>query len=144
MEGIGAGKISEEISKPNGGAGYGSCGTQGENEGGEGGIEYGDIKEPLYTGSGGGSRTTTGGKGGGLIYINATKISMNEEKLNCIYSIEWYLVLDSSGGKAIDTLSGGGSGGTIFLLFGSISGVLSLNINGGNVLIYLFFIYNNE
>lgn len=53
--------------------------------------------------------------------------------------ILWYLVIDSSGGKPTDTLSGGGSGGTIFLLFGSISGVLSLNINGGNVFIFIFF-----
>lgn len=85
MEGIGAGKISEEISKPNGGAGYGSNGTAGENDGGEGGIEYGDLKEPLYTGSGGGSRTTTGGKGGGLVFINATKIEVNENKYSCMY-----------------------------------------------------------
>lgn len=59
----------------------------------------------------------------------------------CIMNNNWcIIVIDSSGTKPTDTLSGGGSGGTIFLSFGSISGSLSLNINGGNVYIYMLLL----
>lgn len=81
-EGVGRGNISDDISKPNGGAGYGGKGGNGYY-GGRAGNPYGNISIPLYTGSGGGSHSETGGYGGGLIIINSSTIQYGDNN-NCI------------------------------------------------------------
>lgn len=102
------------------GRGAGHAGVGG-GDGSSGGEWYGDMIAPNSFGSGGGGYfTSQGGKGGGLLNILAS-----EE-----------LVIDGSilvsGGDCTNTGCGGGSGGSIYIICGSLKGVGIIDARGGN------------
>ena len=106
----------------NGGSGGGYGGVGGNSVDGVGGNAYGSALFPEDLGSGGGN--FTGGAGGGLIKIvveGDIEIQSGSE-------------IDASGsGGYVDgaTEGGGGSGGSIYLVFNSISGDGTISADGG-------------
>ncbi|MFZ2777675.1 MAG: fibronectin type III domain-containing protein, partial [Candidatus Moraniibacteriota bacterium] len=110
-----------------GGGGYGGVGGNG-SAGYAGGITYGSITGPTDLGSGGGgawSAGAKGGAGGGAIKIVAGGIA------NISGSIT---ANGESGLSAVSTAGGGGSGGSIWIQSGTLtgSGLIAANGGGGN------------
>jgi hypothetical protein len=112
---------------PGCGAGYGGrggCGGYGVDWAGVGGITYGSSNAPVQPGSGGGGTTTVswrGGRGGGLVRIEAIgTVALNGS-----------ILADGSRAGSSGSLAGGGSGGGIYIrchrLSGGSQGLLRAN-----------------
>jgi len=102
-----------------GGAGYGGLGGAGY-QGGVGGITYGSSTQPTDRGSGGGfGYFSIGGPGGGAIRLSAGRI------------VQVFGQVTANGFPGSQYLfSGGGSGGSIFLTAGILSGNGMISANG--------------
>ena len=104
------------------GAGYGGAGGNG-NPSTPGGTPYGSLVAPFELGSGGGNDTNAGipgGAGGGRIHL----------ELNGALHVDGQVT--ARGGDHPSFESGGGSGGTIHIKAGSITGTGSIRAIGGN------------
>jgi RHS repeat-associated protein len=99
------------------GAGYGGAG------GGNPGSTYGSLTEPTYLGSGGGtSYYPHGGAGGGLIRLT----------VNGNLTVDGTLTANGlNGAQYYAHISGGGSGGSIYIIANIISGTGMITANGG-------------
>ncbi|HMP96754.1 MAG TPA: Ig-like domain-containing protein [Kiritimatiellia bacterium] len=108
---------------------FGSTAQAGGSHGGIGGLFSGSIPGPLYgnlqqpteLGSGGGSRgdsVVAGGNGGGRIRISAINIAADGS-------------IRADGNTGNGWQSGGGSGGSIFLVTRTLSGLGLVTANGG-------------
>jgi RHS repeat-associated protein len=107
-----------------GGAGYGG---EGGNNSGAWGQTYGSIVEPIDLGSGGGSdeHGATGGAGGGLIRLN----------VNRTLQIDGVLTVKGNKGKYYSFYNrsgGGGAGGSVYIVAGSIKGSGLIAADGGD------------
>ncbi len=103
-----------------GGAGYGGIGGVGAGEA-AGGIAYGStLTQPTEIGSGGGSvLREVGGAGGGAIRLNVVGTMLLDGRI-------------SANGQAAPGLNcGGGSGGSVWLSVGRLTGSGSITANGG-------------
>ncbi len=129
-QGPGAGANGNTVLQPVGGTGadHGSRGGNGINHTNND-NSYGNAYEPTTLGSGGGSEdsfhNTYGGPGGGAIKINISGILTNNGIIstnagNAIFS-----------GYGIPQGSGGGSGGSIWIITNTINGNGSIQSNGG-------------
>ena len=113
------------------GAGYGGLGGN-PSIGGVGGDTYGSSTEPVLLGSGGGGGIAVGvgGAGGGAIKIEADSVVVNGTGI--------IRANGSSGTTAICTPGynrghgGGGSGGSIYIVTGTMSGTGAIQANGAN------------
>jgi len=124
-EGPGGGKISGE-----GGSGGGYGGKGGDCGSGifgaEGGLSYGSLKEPTDLGSGGGGYVVApAGAGGGAIKIEVE----NNLTLNGIISVNGENGSYSNWGPSY---SGGGSGGSIYIITNNLIGSGLIRANGGD------------
>ncbi len=120
-QGPGGGSI---ISFGGGGAGYGGVGGEGYL-GSTGGVAYGSITRPFDFGSGGGGSsrfTGSGGHGGGLIFINVTDTIIINGSI---------LSLGQNGTQDSQDGTGGGAGGSIFVIGQTITGNGTINASGG-------------
>lgn len=106
----------------NGGSGGGYGGIGGNSVDQTGGTTYGSALFPADLGSGGGN--WTGGSGGGLIKM----VIAGDIEIQASAEIN-----ASGNGGYVDgtTEGGGGSGGSIYLVFDSISGSGTISSNGG-------------
>ncbi|WP_413584373.1 beta strand repeat-containing protein [Bdellovibrio sp. HCB274] len=100
------------------GAGYGGYG--GNYTSGALGQTYGTVVEPTELGSGGGSYMGMGGHGGGAL------------KLNISGTLSLSGTISSGGFNGRSSGDGGGSGGSLWITVGTITGSGSLNAIGGN------------
>eukprot|EP00753_Platysulcus_tardus_P007788 PLAT15485.1.p1 GENE.PLAT15485.1~~PLAT15485.1.p1 ORF type:complete len:1512 (+),score=637.60 PLAT15485.1:352-4536(+) len=120
--GIGAGGENTLATGSSGGGG-GHGGAGGVGLGGNltvaGGVAYGNGSQPLLPGSGGGSNTNNGGPGGGVVLVQSPLLLMGELGV---------VTADGVDGAAN---SGGGSGGSIFVDVGSLSGDGAFSVRGG-------------
>ena len=108
--GPGAGKVCGSGGGHGGaGADPGSCG---------GGGPYGDMMLPRTLGSGGGGISSSGGKGGGSIELEADQIMLLG-------------FINADGDPGSGARSGGGSGGSILLRATTIDGAGQVNARGG-------------
>ena len=107
------------------GASDGAGGSYGGLGAGYGGrsayLVYGDVKNPIFLGSGGGAwDNEDGGNGGGRITVNATsEIIING-------------AISANGGNSAGSAAGGGSGGSIIVDTPRLSGNGFIEANGGN------------
>jgi hypothetical protein len=119
--GTGRGGLGSGGANPASGGGYGSAGGRGyENNAG---VTYGTESAPTDYGSGGGYDnhvTTTGGAGGGAVKLTIA------DMLTLTGSIK------SNGQTYTNYDAGAGSGGSIWINSGSITGAGTLEAKGGN------------
>ncbi|MCW5551443.1 MAG: hypothetical protein KIS67_04670 [Verrucomicrobiae bacterium] len=103
-----------------GGAGYGGIGGAGAGEA-AGGIAYGSsLSQPTEIGSGGASvLRETGGAGGGAIRLNVAGTLLLDGRIS------------ANGQDAPGLNCGGGSGGSVWLSLGRLTGSGSITANGG-------------
>jgi hypothetical protein len=107
-----------------GGGGYGGYGAAGGAPSGYsayGGNAYGSVIEPADPGSGGGSYVNplTGGAGGGIIRLHVTGLLQLDGRIS------------AAGNPGTAPNAGGGSGGTVSLTVGTLSGSGVISANGG-------------
>ena len=122
--GQGPGRPATSSSTGSSGGGYGGYGAATAVAGG---IPYGMAMSPSSLGSGGGTAyafSSTGGPGGGAIRLNATGLLQMDGAISA----------DGKGGLGIN--AGGGSGGSLWLTVGGLSGsgVISASGGAGNAL----------
>ncbi|MDB6121365.1 MAG: hypothetical protein JWQ71_358 [Pedosphaera sp.] len=119
-QGTGAGKTLSSTSITGGGASYGGIGSY-SAAGASNGPTYGSVSQPIDAGSGGGAGTSAfnGAAGGGQIHITVTGTLLVDGKIS------------AEGNSATNPASGGGSGGSIFLTVGTLSGAGLISANGG-------------
>lgn len=114
----GPGKGQQSGSNNNSGGGHGGRG--GDESGGVGGVTYDSVHAPSIPGSGGGQYLAeAGGNGGGVVRIEATRVTVNG--------------IISANGETGGPYNGGGAGGAIHITcitFGGTNGMVSAN--GGN------------
>ncbi|MBI5016415.1 MAG: Ig-like domain-containing protein [Deltaproteobacteria bacterium] len=100
------------------GGSYGGAGSG--HEGRASGPVYGDPRNPVYLGSGGGSwGWTAGGNGGGRVTINASQ------------SIVVNGAIRADGGESGGSAAGDGSGGSVLLHTSKLAGGGTITANGG-------------
>ena len=124
--GPGAGGSGDTI-RAGGGAGYGGSG--GSSYYAPGGSPYGSISEPSDLGSGGGhgrgTQWATGGAGGGAIRL----------MVGGTLSVDGALTANGKNGTGrggfFDSASGGGSGGSIYVTAGMLTGSGVISAKGG-------------
>lgn len=120
--GAGVGKDSSGGNNSGGGASYGSLGGRGYDSNTAGNL-YGDETAPVEFGSTGGKETSAqGGAGGGAV------------KLSVSNSLNFTGSIFANGGNGINIstdYSSGGSGGSIWIVAGSIIGNGSMAAKGG-------------
>lgn len=114
--------------KPTGGASHAGQAGQGSSFSTGGNIIYGNYLAPITFGSGAGRETYAastwlGGSGGGIIYINVTGT------LNIIGSIT--ATGNNGFGKAAEEATGGGSGGSIYIIANTLTGTGNISADGG-------------
>ncbi len=112
-----------------GGGGYGGHGGS-SSEGNNGGMTYGSVTEPSNFGSGGGKNTrygTHGGRGGGLIKLEINGILSNNGEITSNGANGTYTYKDYSYYG-----SGGGSGGSVYIIASMINGNGIISANGGS------------
>jgi hypothetical protein len=98
------------------GGGYGGAGA-----GGAGGQPYGSEATPTDLGSGGGGGWAGAGSGGGAIELNVSALTLNGT-----------ISANGAGGVyGVWNWSGGGSGGSLYVVAGSLAGSGSFSVNGG-------------
>ena len=106
-----------------GGGGYGGYGANGgSNSLAAGGPAYGYLSSPTDLGSGGGGSSQNsclGGAGGGAVHLNVTGALAVDGRIS------------ANGAPGVTTGAGGGSGGSIWLTVGTLSGAGSISANGG-------------
>ncbi|XP_033640829.1 uncharacterized protein LOC117301055 [Asterias rubens] len=105
------------------GAGHGgSGGISIHSAGRTSGFAYGDLYEPYVFGSAGGLgiNSASGGRGGGLIWMNVTD------------TIEIDGQVTANGGSADGNGGGGGSGGSVWVYCHTIKGYGRFALNGGD------------
>ncbi|MBX3748233.1 MAG: Ig-like domain-containing protein [Verrucomicrobiae bacterium] len=98
------------------GGSHGGLGGDG-NIAGAANPVYGDHRNPLHLGSGGGSDSDAGGRGGGLIRIVSGELALDGS-----------ITAHGAGGSRF---AGGGSGGSVFIQTGDLLGSGSVGANGG-------------
>lgn len=108
-----------------GGGGYGGEGGEGTTK--EEGVFYGDATTPTFFGSsGGGVATTTGhgGNGGGVVHLELTGTLTQNGKITA----------NGGDGNYVATgrVSGGGSGGSIYIVTAGIAGSGTFESKGGD------------
>lgn len=103
------------------GGGYGGLGGTGNTEQTVNAV-YGDFRNPLELGSGGGSDAEVGGSGGGRISLNAVVLHLEGR-------------IAANGGSG-SRYAGGGSGGAINIHASTIAGNGVLQANGGSILVF--------
>jgi len=107
----------------NGGGGGGYGGEGGDGYVGGGGIAYGSLTQPTNIGSGGGVDTSTsGGHGGGAVKLNVSGT----------LTVSGSISANGATGLSGTNDTGGGSGGSIYLIVGTLSGASSISADGGN------------
>jgi RHS repeat-associated protein len=109
-----------------GGAGYGGQGGYGQ-DGGASGSVYGDLYQPIDLGSGGGAnpfQVVPGGTGGGAIKMVVSDVLQVEGSISACGG---HGLVGGSG----NALGGGGSGGSIWIEAGSLSGSGAIRACGG-------------
>lgn len=116
--GPGAGLTADELLDGSGGGYGGIGGTSSSNA--VGGVTYGPFDVPTFPGSGGGTGVGgLGAPGGGVIHV----------------SVGGTLAIDGAiaakGGDAMNERSGGGSGGSVWLSAGAVTGGGAITANGG-------------
>ena len=102
------------------GAGYGGAG--GASAGAPGGSPYGSAERPTDPGSGGGmglSSSAGNSQGGGALQLTVGRVLTLEGRLG------------ADGNAGFQDNSGGGSGGSIWVMAGAISGDGIISANGG-------------
>ena len=109
-----------------GGGGYGGAGGNGQDNGGAGGVTYGDLTSELLGGSNGGDTSgffgsSSGGFGGGAIRLEAAG------QLDIFGSV----TANGGVGGNVGYGGGGGSGGAIFLSAPEITLAALLAADGG-------------
>lgn len=123
--GPGAGRSSSTPSGSiGGGGGYGGYGAVGGAPSGysaNGGNAYGSVTEPADPGSGGGfySNPLMGGAGGGAIRLHVTGVLQLDGRIS------------AAGNPGTAPNAGGGSGGTVALTVGTLTGSGVISANGG-------------
>jgi hypothetical protein len=123
--GNGLGQTATGGSGGAGHAGYGGRGLGNAPAGGNGagGNAYGSLTSPNLSGSGGGGISASGGSGGSVIIINATRSLLP-------------FILDgrisASGFNAFSNNAGGGSGGSVWLSLNQLLGAGSITADGGS------------
>ena len=104
-----------------GGGGHGGLGSSGIALSAAGGQAYDSAIDPIAPGSGGGSTVpTVGSAGGGAIFLT----------INGKLNVDGVLSVD--GGDATSGQAGGGSGGSLSITAGIISGKGQISADGGN------------
>ncbi len=104
------------------GSSGGSYGGLGVDRHGSSNLPYGDPKLPNHHGSGGAGERGTGAPGGGLVHITAAKAVVDGA----------ILANGADGIECCFRTGGGGSGGSILLNVGSLTGSGRISANGGN------------
>jgi hypothetical protein len=119
--GQGTGGYSSSGSGPvGGGGGHGGYGSPGAGLGATGGASYDSITSPATTGSSGGfSPPTFAGRGGGLIRLTVVGPLIADGRIS------------ADGTPGLAPGAGAGSGGTVFLTVGTLSGAGVISANGG-------------
>jgi hypothetical protein len=125
-QGAGAGKV-DSTAHTGGGGGYGGYGAMGgalsTNQSGTayGGTPYGSVTGPAALGSSGGGDLArgTGGAGGGCVLLTVTGTLVLDGRIS------------ADGSPGIAGGSGGGSGGSISLAVGTLTGGGTISANGG-------------
>ena len=104
-----------------GGGGYGGFGAQ-SLDGATGGNSYGSLTQPASAGSAGGGflPSTFGAPGGGVVNLHVLNNLTVDGQIS------------ANGHDAIVEGAGGGSGGSVLLTVGSLSGSGVISANGGN------------
>ncbi|MFG1492288.1 beta strand repeat-containing protein [Halobacteriovorax sp. ZH4_bin.1] len=120
--GPGGGKDSSGGNNPGGGASYGSVGGQGYSSNTWGNL-YGDETAPTDLGSGGGRETNAaGGDGGGAVKFSISNLT----------NFTGSILSNGGDGENNGDRSSGGSGGSIWINTGSITGNGSMAAQGGS------------
>ena len=117
----GSGNGGETGGPPSGGGGAhgGNGGLSSSNA--LGGVAYGAISTPSNLGSGGGFGSTgMGGAGGGLIRLNVRS------------NVTIHGMVSANGQNGVNSRSGGGAGGSIWITAQSLTGNGTISANGGN------------
>ncbi len=102
------------------GAGYGGAG--GASAGAPGGSSYGSAEQPSHPGSGGGlglGSSPGNSQGGGALRLTVSRTLTLEGRLG------------ADGNAGLQDNSGGGSGGSVWVMAGAISGSGIISANGG-------------
>ncbi|PBQ33224.1 hypothetical protein CNR22_16060 [Sphingobacteriaceae bacterium] len=113
-----------------GGNEYSGCGSYDDR--GNGGLGVGTGLNVMYLGGGGGGGyedngqvATSGGRGGGIVYIKANAIFSNNEVISAKGESVTIIASDEASG-------GGGAGGSVFIECTTITGTLQVNTDGGS------------
>ncbi len=108
-------------SGPGTGGSYGGLGGRySDGSAGQANLVYGNVKDPMFLGSGGGSwGGYDGGSGGGRITIHATE------------EVIVHGAIRSNGGESAGSAAGDGSGGSIRIETSRLAGTGSISANGG-------------
>ena len=100
-------------------AGYGGSGQQTSTA--KGGVYYGSMTQPILAGSGGGGNASyPGGAGGGAVQLSVGRA----------LQLDGSILADGERPPAI--LSGGGSGGSVWVTAGTFTGSGQISANGGS------------
>ena len=116
----GNGHGSPNTGSPGGGAGHGGYGSAGNQATAAGGASYDSISAPAMAGSGGGSSSPNSSAGGGALHLTVSGIMTING------------VLSANGKPGIVSGAGGGSGGSLWLNAGTISGTGKISVDGGS------------
>ena len=119
-EKIGMVNLGLGVTHGTGSSGAGHGGSSGRGAGIDlTGQPYGSMSEPYMFGSAGGGGTS-GGRGGGILRVNATGVIQIDGELSAV------------GGDAKGTAGGGGSGGSIWMHCNIFRGTGKVKANGGS------------
>jgi hypothetical protein len=122
----GPGKGTNTLGNGAGGGGYGAVGSISAGSGAAGGGTYGSALQPIQLGSGGGNgEDKNGGYGGGVVIINIT----DNFQLNGNVLANGQHGINTSAGFMDG--SGGGSGGSIYVVAVNLTGTGFFQAKGG-------------
>ena len=128
--GAGPGAGQSGVNVEGGGGGYGGNGGGGGLGAMPGGVTYGDLYFPADFGSGGGNASgssggapvaNSGGAGGGLLHLIVSGL----------LQVDGQILADGGDGSRPFYRAGGGSGGSILIECGTMSGSGIIGANGG-------------
>jgi hypothetical protein len=118
--GSGHGTAATNSPGAGGGAGHGGYGSLGNQITAFGGGSYDAITEPELPGSGGGSTGATGSAGGGALHLTVDGTLADDGTIS------------ANGKPGIVSGAGGGSGGSLWLSVGTLSGAGIISVDGGS------------
>jgi hypothetical protein len=101
--------------------GYSTGGGYGGRGGLSGGLPYGSMTEPAYSGSGGGANSGSA-PGGGAVRLFVTGQLL----------LDGPVLANGVASASTDYQNGGGAGGSVYLRVGTLSGTNAIRANGGS------------